>query len=86
MKLNLREKLSTRNRVLLNISLLVRGFVVAFAILVSSVVARGQDGAATFKTNCTPCHGDNGSANTPPGKSLKAAELRAPEIQKRNEY
>lgn len=72
-----------RPRVLSKFSALVRAFAVIFVFVFSSAVTRGQDGAATFKTNCTPCHGDDGSGNTPTGKSLKAADLRAPEIQKK---
>lgn len=61
----------------------VRGAFAVFALFLCSVAAQGQNGPATFKTNCTPCHGDDGSADTPTGKALKAADLRAPEIQKK---
>lgn len=74
-----------RNGTLSNISALARGFVVIPALVFWSTAARGQDGAALFKTNCTPCHGDDGAGNTPTGKSLKAADLRSPEIQKKTD-
>jgi mono/diheme cytochrome c family protein len=40
------------------------------------------DGAATYKTKCTACHGVDGSGQTAVGKSLKIKDLRSPEIQK----
>jgi mono/diheme cytochrome c family protein len=40
------------------------------------------DGAATFKTRCAPCHGPDGSGQTPVGKNLKVQDLRSPEVQK----
>ena len=66
----------------------------AFAILVLSVVfaggvcARAQDsdaGAGPYKTKCLVCHAADGSGNTPVGKSLKSADLRAPEVQKKSD-
>jgi mono/diheme cytochrome c family protein len=71
------------NTTMPNTSTLKCGLFAIFALLICSVGARGQSGAATFKANCTPCHGDDGSADTPTGKALKAADLRAPEIQKK---
>jgi mono/diheme cytochrome c family protein len=59
--------------------------VVFYASIFFSTSARAQNGAATFKTNCTPCHGDDGSGDTPTGKSLNAADLRSPEIQKKTD-
>jgi mono/diheme cytochrome c family protein len=48
--------------------------------------ARAQsDGAKTFKTNCTQCHGEDGSGNTPIGKALKAKDLRSDEVQKKSD-
>ena len=40
------------------------------------------DGAATFKTKCAPCHGTDGSGQTPVGKNLKVRDLRSAEVQK----
>lgn len=40
------------------------------------------DGAALFKTKCAPCHGPDGSGQTPVGKNLKVRDLRSPEAQK----
>jgi cytochrome c6 len=43
--------------------------------------AAAAAGAAVYKDNCIGCHGADGSGNTPIGKSLKAGDLRKPEIQ-----
>ena len=40
------------------------------------------DGAVLFTQNCSPCHGKDGSGNTPVGKSMKAKDLRSAEVQK----
>jgi cytochrome c6 len=40
-------------------------------------------GKKIFSAKCATCHGQDGSANTPVGKSLKAADLRSPDIQKK---
>jgi mono/diheme cytochrome c family protein len=40
------------------------------------------DGAAIYKTKCTPCHGADGSGQTPVGKNLKVRDLRSAEVQK----
>jgi len=40
------------------------------------------DGAAVYKTTCTPCHGADGSGQTPVGKNLKVRDLRSAEVQK----
>jgi len=45
-------------------------------------MAAFADGAATYKTKCTPCHGADGSGQTPVGKNLKVRDLRSPEVQK----
>jgi len=45
-------------------------------------MAAFADGAAIYKTNCAPCHGPDGSGQTPVGKSLKVRDLRSAEVQK----
>lgn len=42
-------------------------------------------GKAEFKKDCAVCHGVDGSGNTPVGKSLKVADLRSAEIQKKSD-
>ena len=75
------ERLSTIKRPLSKISAIAFGLVVASGLVFSPKAALGDDGAATFKTKCSPCHGVDGSGNTPAGKTVKAQDLRAPEIQ-----
>jgi mono/diheme cytochrome c family protein len=47
--------------------------------------ALAADMAPFFNQNCAPCHGKDGSANTPAGKSTKAKDLRSPEVQKKTD-
>jgi len=42
-------------------------------------------GAEVFKSKCVVCHGPDGSGNTAVGKSLKVANLRSAEIQKKSD-
>jgi len=51
-------------------------------LAVALPMAAFADGAATYKTKCTPCHGADGSGQTPVGKNLKVRDLRSPEVQK----
>src|SRR3954447_25553721 len=51
-------------------------------LTVALPMAAFADGAATFKTKCAPCHGADGSGQTPVGKNLKARDLRSAEGQK----
>ena len=43
------------------------------------------DGAATYKTKCSSCHGADGSGQTPVGKSMKIRDLRSAEVQKQTD-
>ena len=47
-----------------------------------STMALAEDAAAIFKSRCTPCHGTDGSGNTPMGKKVGAKSLASPEVQK----
>jgi mono/diheme cytochrome c family protein len=51
-------------------------------LAVALPMAAFADGAAIYKTKCTPCHGADGSGQTPVGKNLKVRDLRSPEVQK----
>ena len=57
------------------------------AIPSSFAAAQGsQDsGAGVYKAKCATCHGQDGSGNTPVGKSLKVADLRSAEVQKKTD-
>jgi len=53
------------------------------AVVVAALpLMAAADGGALFKQNCVPCHGADGSGNTPAGKTLHAKDLRSPEVQK----
>ena len=61
-------------------------FVISFAVLALPAGTRAQsDAAKIFKTNCSPCHGPDGSGDTPTGKALKAKDLRSDEVQKQSD-
>ena len=49
--------------------------VLAAMLLSGSVWAQTDSGAALFKAKCSSCHGVDGSANTPAGKKMEAANL-----------
>jgi len=51
-------------------------------LAVALPMAAFADGAALYKSKCAPCHGPDGSGQTPVGKSLKVRDLRSPEVQK----
>ena len=58
---------------------------VAIVCLVGSIFTPGlaqSGGADVFKSKCAPCHGVDGLAATPAGKTLKAASFKDPRIVK----
>lgn len=60
-------------------------FRTAFALLLLVSVpslALADDAAAVFKSRCAPCHGADGSGNTPMGKKVGAKALGSAEVQK----
>jgi mono/diheme cytochrome c family protein len=61
-------------------------FVISVTILALPAGTRAQsDAAKIFKTNCSLCHGPDGSGYTPSGKALKAKDLRSAEVQKQSD-
>jgi mono/diheme cytochrome c family protein len=42
-------------------------------------------GPGVFKAKCVACHGQDGSGSTAVGKSLKTADLRSAEVQKKSD-
>ncbi len=63
-------------------------FILSSVLLLSAASAasdKGNEaGQAAFKGNCVACHGADG-AGTPLGKSMQAADLRSPEVQKKSD-
>jgi len=47
--------------------------------------AAENEAASTFKLQCSSCHGANGAGDTSVGKTLKAADLRSPAVQKQSD-
>jgi cytochrome c6 len=76
----------TRQAVVYNSAVLM-GFVVSTWLFSASLV-RAQGGKDTaeastmFRTKCAPCHGPDGSGNTPAGKSMNIPDLRSGAVQK----
>jgi mono/diheme cytochrome c family protein len=44
-----------------------------------------SDPVKIFKTNCTLCHGADGSGDNPTGKAFHAKDLRSAEVQKQTD-
>jgi cytochrome c6 len=51
-------------------------------LLAAGTASFAQDGAATYKSKCQMCHGADGMAGTPAGKSTKARPFNSPEVTK----
>jgi len=54
-------------------------------ILAGLPLAAIAQSEATFKAKCAMCHGADGSANSPAGKSMGARDFRSPEVMKESE-
>jgi mono/diheme cytochrome c family protein len=50
-----------------------------------SAMRAQSDTAKIFKTNCTLCHGADGSGDNPTGKAFHAKDLRSAEVQKQTD-
>jgi mono/diheme cytochrome c family protein len=77
-----------RNVVAASVLTLAFGFVgiVGFETAALAASAGGNDPAAgTFATHCATCHAENGSGDTPVGKSVKIPDLRSPAIQSQSD-
>lgn len=49
-------------------------------------ISRADNAAETlFKSKCAPCHGPDGKAQTPMGKSLKIRDLGSPDAQSQSD-
>ena len=55
----------------------------ALAMLAFPALADEDAGKAAYaKAKCKMCHGENGSGDTPAGKSMGARDLRSDEVQR----
>ena len=65
---------------------LLAGIVVAGLAHAYSGSSRADSASETlFKSKCAPCHGPDGKAQTPMGKSLKIRDFGAPEVQSQSD-
>ena len=51
-------------------------------VLIAVALPLFADAAANYKAKCAPCHGADGTGNTPVGKSLHVKSLASDEVQK----
>ena len=52
----------------------------------SATIASAQDsGADVYRTNCILCHGETGEADTPAGKTFKAASFNSADALKKSD-
>ena len=63
---------------------------VAFAVLAIALcaltrVAVADDAATTYKAKCAMCHGADGKAATPAGKSMGAHDFASDEVRKQSD-
>lgn len=63
---------------------LIPGGILCCLTLLSATHAQ-SDPAKIFKTNCTLCHGEDGSGDTPSGKAMHAKDLRSDEVQQQSD-
>ena len=68
---------------LLRLAVLALGLLLA--LVPASIAADAAGGADVYKAKCMTCHAKDGSGNTPVGKSLQSADLRAPEVQNKSD-
>lgn len=54
-------------------------------LLVAALPCAADDAKATFAAKCTPCHGADGSGNTPMGKKIGAKALGSAAVQKKSD-
>jgi mono/diheme cytochrome c family protein len=67
------------------LSLRLRPVAILCFLALSSVMQAQSDPAKIFKTNCTLCHGADGSGDNPTGKAFHAKDLRSAEVQKQTD-
>jgi len=56
------------------------------ATIAAPSFAADHPGAVVYRTKmCKACHGDDGSGNTPAGKTVQAHDLRSEAVQKKSD-
>ncbi|MBZ5649904.1 MAG: cytochrome c [Acidobacteriia bacterium] len=79
-------KLSNRKLPLLDTLVPVATLVIAITTAASPAAGQGNAaGADVYKAKCATCHGQDGSGNTPVGKSLQVADLRSAAVQSKSD-
>jgi mono/diheme cytochrome c family protein len=78
-------KLRLKNLPLIVTLTVVAGPVGAISSSFAAAQGSQDSGAGVYKAKCATCHGQDGSGNTPVGKSLKVADLRSAEVQKKTD-
>ena len=79
-------KLPNRKQRLVNACALVAGLVIVITMVSSLAAGQGSTaGADVYKAKCATCHGQDGSGNTPVGKSLQVADLRSAAVQSKSD-
>jgi cytochrome c oxidase cbb3-type subunit III len=64
---------------------LLLGFLFAVAGPAKAQTGNAASGQKIFLEKCKKCHGEDGSGNTNFGKSLRAADLRSADVQKKTD-
>ena len=68
------------------IRVLLTGIVVVGLVQAYSGSTRADNASEIlFKSKCAPCHGPDGKAQTPMGKSLKVRDFGTPEVQSQSD-
>ncbi len=79
-------KLPNRKRLLVDASVPVAMLVIAMTLAASPAAGQGDAaGAGVYQAKCATCHGQDGSGNTPVGKSLQVADLRSAAVQSKSD-
>ena len=79
-------KLPKRKPRLVDAGVAVALLVIAVTMAASPAAGQGNTaGEDVYKAKCATCHGQDGSGNTPVGKSLQVADLRSAAVQSKSD-